>query len=46
MLHLLDKHFGRNHNYHKILDLNNPKTSQSCMDKMTKISSHNKKINS
>ena len=44
-LHLLDKHFGRNHKYHKIFNRNNVKTSYSCMDNMTNIiSSHNKKI--
>ena len=44
-LHLLDKHFGRNHKYHKIFNRNNVKISYSCMDNVTnKISSHNKKI--
>ena len=44
-LHLLDKHFGRNHKYHKILNRNNVKISYSCMDKMTNIISiHNKNV--
>ena len=31
-LHLLDKHFGRNHKYHKIFNRNNVKISYSCID--------------
>ena len=33
-LHLLDKHFDRNHKYHKIFNYNNVKISYSCMDNM------------
>ena len=33
-LYLLDKHFGRNHKYHKIFNCNNVKISYSCMDIM------------
>ena len=41
-LHLLDKHFGRNHKYHKIFNRNNVKISVSCMDNVKNIiSSHN-----
>ena len=41
-LHLLDKHFGRNHKYHKIFNRNNVKISDSCMDNVKNIiSSHN-----
>ena len=44
-LHLLDKHFGRNHKYHKIFNRKNVKISYSCMDNVTNIiSSHNKKM--
>ena len=44
-LHLLDKHFNRNHKYHNIFNCSNVKTSYSCMDNMTNIiSSHNKKV--
>ena len=44
-LHLLDKHFSRNHKHHKTFNRNNVKTSYSCMDNMKNIiSSHNKKI--
>ena len=44
-LHLLDKHFGRNHKYHKIFNRNNVKISYSCMDNVKNIiSSYNKKI--
>ena len=44
-LHLLDKHFGRNHKYHKIFNRNNVKISYSCMDNVKNIiSSHDKKI--
>ena len=32
LLHLLDKHFGRNHQYHKIFNRNNVKVSYSCID--------------
>ena len=31
-LHLLDKHFGRYHKYHKIFNRNNIKISYSCID--------------
>ena len=31
-LHLLDKHFGRNHKCHKIFNRNNVKISYSCID--------------
>ena len=44
-LHLLDKHFGRNHKYHKIFNRNNVKISYSCMDNIKNIiSSRNKGI--
>ena len=44
-LHLLDKHFGRNHKYHKIFNRNNVKISYSCMDNIKNIiSSHSKEI--
>ena len=43
-LHLLDKHFGRNHKYHKIFNRNNVKISYSCMDNIKNIiSSRNKR---
>ena len=38
-LHLLDKHFGRNHKYHKIFNCNNVKISYSCIDNIKKIQS-------
>ena len=37
LLHLLDKHFGRNNRYRKIFNRNNVKISYSCMDNMTNI---------
>ena len=44
-LHLLDKHFGRNHKCHKIFNRNNVKISYSCIDNIKNIiSSHNKAI--
>ena len=44
-LHLLDKHFGRNHKYCKIFNRKNVKISYSCADNMTNIiSSQNKKV--
>ena len=44
-LHLLDKHFGRNHKCHKIFNRNNVKISYSCIDNMENvISSHKKEI--
>ena len=44
-LHLSDKHFGRNHKYHKTINRNNVKIGYRCMDNITNIiSSHNKKI--
>ena len=45
-LHLLDKHFGRNHKYHKIFNRNNVKITYSFMDNMTNIiiSNYNKEI--
>ena len=44
-LHLLDKHFGRNHKYHKIFNRNNVKISYSCMDNIKNtISSHKKEM--
>ena len=44
-LHLLDKHFGRNHKYHKLFNRNNFKISYSYMDNTKNIiSSHNNKI--
>ena len=45
LLYLLDKHFGRNHKYHKIFNRNNVKTSYSFIDNIKNIiSSHNKEI--
>ena len=41
-LHLLDKHFGRNHKCHKIFNRNNVKISYSCIKNV--ISSHKKEI--
>ena len=38
-LHLLDKHFGRNHKYHKIFNSNSVKISYSCIDNIKKIQS-------
>ena len=35
-LHLLDKHFRRNHKYHKIYNRNNVKISNSCIDNIKK----------
>ena len=44
-LHLLDKHYGKNHKHHKIFNRHNLKVSYSCMDNMnTIISCHNKII--
>ena len=44
-LHLLDKHFGRNHKCHKIFNRNNVKISYSCIDNIKNvISSHKKEI--
>ena len=44
-LYLLDKHFGRNHNYHKIFNRNNVKISYSCMNNIKNtISSHSRGI--
>ena len=44
-LHLLDKHFGRNHKCHKIFNRNNVKISYSCIDNIENvISSHKKEI--
>ena len=44
-LYLLDKHFGRNHKYHKIFNRNNVKISYSCMDNIKDIiSCHNNAI--
>ena len=41
----MDKHFGRNHEYHKIFNHNNVKISYSCLDNITNIiSSHNEKV--
>ena len=42
-LHLLDKHFGRNHKYQKIFGRIKVKISYSCTDNIKNIiSSHNK----
>ena len=41
-LHLLDKHFGRNHKCRKIFNRNNVKISYSCIKNV--ISSHKKEI--
>ena len=41
-LHLLDKHFSRSHNSHKIFNRNNVKISHSCMDNMANIISSQK----
>ena len=44
-LNLIDKHFGRNHKYHKIFNRNTIKVSYSCMDNMQKvIKQHNAKV--
>lgn len=44
-LSLINKHFPRNHKYHKIFNRNCVKVSYSCMDSMSKIlKSHNAKI--
>ena len=44
-LYLLDKHFGRNHKYHKILNRNNVKISYNCIDNIKNIiSGHSKEI--
>ena len=44
-LHLLDKHFGRNHKYNKIFNRNNVKISYSCIDNIKNIiSGHSKEI--
>ena len=44
-LGLIDKHFGRNHRYHKIFNRNTIKVSYSCMDSMDKlIKQHNIKV--
>ena len=44
-LQSLDRHFGRNHKYHKIFNHNNVKISYSCMDNITNlISTHIKKV--
>ena len=37
MLHLLDKHFGRNHKYRMIFNRNNVKISYSGMNNMKYI---------
>ena len=44
-LGLINKHFPKEHKYHKIFNRNNVKVSYSCMPNMKKIlNSHNKKI--
>ena len=44
-LYFLDKHFGRNHKYHKIFSPNNDTNSYSCIDIIKNmISSHDKEI--
>ena len=44
-LKLIDKHFPRNHKYHKIFNRNTVKVSYSCVDNMESIvKQHNKKI--
>ena len=44
-LALVDKHFPRNHRYHKLFNRNNVKVSYSCMKNMAAIiSSHNHKV--
>ena len=44
-LHLLHKHFGRNHKCQKIFNCNNGKISCSCRDNIKDvISSHKKEI--
>ena len=44
-LNLLDKHFGRNHKYHKIFNRSNVKISYSCMNNVKNIvSSYSRKI--
>ena len=42
-LHLLDKHFGRNHKCHKIFNRNNVKISYSCIDNIQNVISSDKK---
>ena len=43
--YLLDKNFGRSHKYHKILNHNNVKISDSCINNIKNIiSSYNKEI--
>ena len=36
-LHLLDKHFGRNHKCHRIFIRNNVKISYSCIDNLESV---------
>ena len=44
-LHLLDKHFSRNHKYHKVFNCHHVKINYSCMDNMTNIiSGHNRRV--
>ena len=44
-LHLIDKHFPKQHILHKIFNRNNVKVSYSCMDNMSRIvNAHNKRI--
>ena len=44
-LKLVNKHFGKNHRYHKIFNKNNVKISYCCMNNMQQIiSSNNKKV--
>ena len=44
-LHLLDKHFGRNHKYYKIFNRNNVKIGYSCLNDMIKITNFHSKTN-
>ena len=43
LLHLLDKHFDRNHKCHKIFNRNNVKYSYSCIDNIKNVISSYKK---
>ena len=44
-LHLIEKHFPKNHRYHKIINKNTVKVSYSCMKNIENIiKSHNKEL--
>ena len=44
-LHLLDKHFGKNHECHKIFNRNNVRIIYSCIYNIKNIISSHKKAN-